>query len=162
GKDMAYRKVTADHSMPLHSRDLENEDLPATALELEWDMEKEQEEPHFDQFQLDNIDHHHLGNSTQSTDLDMEPIQVSVSPQGRFELSLQERFECLQEDPDNVSQNTRQAPKSNRTNWFKVAKYSSVGSCLFIFRLLIGYYARKMCHSEIVPNNEATPGPPST
>ncbi|XP_041118575.1 inactive N-acetylated-alpha-linked acidic dipeptidase-like protein 2 [Polyodon spathula] len=154
GKDMAYRKVTADHSMPLHSRDLENEDLPATALELEWDMEKELEEPHFDQFQLDNIDHHHLGNSTQSTDLDMEPIQVSVSPQGRFER--------LQEDPDYLSHYTRQAPKSNRTNWLKVAKYFCVGSCLFISGLLISYYVRKTCRSDIFPNNEATQGPPST
>ena len=42
---MAYQKVNADQRAPGHSQYLDNDDLQATALDLEWDMEKELEEP---------------------------------------------------------------------------------------------------------------------
>ncbi|KAG7488079.1 hypothetical protein MATL_G00031280 [Megalops atlanticus] len=145
GKDMAYRKVRAGHGGPLHSQDLESEELQATGLELEWDMEKELEEPGLDTFQLEDTEHHPSGNSTRAADLDMEPIQPSTSPHGRFER--------LQEDPDYVSHFNRPAPKNQRRSGCPLARYLLVGSGLFVLGLIIGRYA----HST----NKQTSGPPA-
>ncbi|XP_009953679.1 PREDICTED: inactive N-acetylated-alpha-linked acidic dipeptidase-like protein 2 [Leptosomus discolor] len=144
---MAYHKVNADQRAQGHSPYLDNDELQATALELEWDMEKELEEPGFDHFRLDGAVQHHLGNS-QSPDLDLEPIQPSSSPKGRFQR--------LQEDPDYVSHYTRQAPKSNRCSFFQILKVFCTALILFIFGIVIGYYARKKCPSPSTsqePNN---------
>ncbi|XP_039345572.1 inactive N-acetylated-alpha-linked acidic dipeptidase-like protein 2 [Mauremys reevesii] len=136
GKKMAYRKVNADQRIQGHSQYLDNDDLQATTLELEWDMEKELEEPGFDHFQLDGTVDHHSGNS-QNTNIDLEPIQPSASPKGRFQR--------LQEDPDYVSHYTRPAPKSNRCNFCRIFKLFCTVLILFIFGILIGYYAHKKC-----------------
>ncbi|NXA15051.1 NADL2 protein, partial [Sapayoa aenigma] len=144
---MAYHKVNADQRAQGHSPYLDNDELQATALELEWDMEKELEEPGFDHFRLDGAVQHHLGNS-QSPDLDLEPIQPSSSPKGRFQR--------LQEDPDYISHYTRQAPKSNRCSFFRILKVFCTALILFIFGIVIGYYARKKCPSPPTsqePNN---------
>ncbi|KAM6259919.1 inactive N-acetylated-alpha-linked acidic dipeptidase-like protein 2 isoform 2-T2 [Spheniscus humboldti] len=146
-KKMAYHKVNADQRAQGHSPYLDNDELQATALELEWDMEKELEEPGFDHFRLDGAVQHHLGNS-QSPDLDLEPIQPSSSPKGRFQR--------LQEDPDYISHYTRQAPKSNRCNVFQILKVFCTALILFIFGIVVGYYARKKCPSPPTsqePNN---------
>ncbi|XP_051779909.1 inactive N-acetylated-alpha-linked acidic dipeptidase-like protein 2 [Erpetoichthys calabaricus] len=143
---MAYRKVTADHSVPLHAQDPETDDIQATSLDLEWDMEKELEEPSLDCYQLDSADHGHLGNSSQSTELGLERIQPSVSPQGRFER--------LQEDPDYVSHYTRQAPKNNQKKCRKLIKYICTGSSLFIFGLLIGHYVKNNCDASASSTNQ--------
>ncbi|NXF02066.1 NADL2 protein, partial [Smithornis capensis] len=144
---MAYHKVNADQRTQGHSPYLDNDELQATALELEWDMEKELEEPGFDHFRLDRAVQHHLGNS-QSPDLDLEPIQPSSSPKGRFQR--------LQEDPDYISHYTRQAPKSNRCRFSQILKVFCTALILFIFGIVIGYYARKKCPSPPTsqePNN---------
>ncbi|KAM6389418.1 inactive N-acetylated-alpha-linked acidic dipeptidase-like protein 2 isoform 1-T1 [Pluvialis apricaria] len=146
-KKMAYHKVNADQRAQGHSPYLDNDELQATALELEWDMEKELEEPGFDHFRLDGAVQHHLGNS-QSPDLDIDPIQPSSSPKGRFQR--------LQEDPDYISHYTRQAPKSNRYNFFQILKVFCTALILFIFGIVIGYYAHKKCPSPPAsqePNN---------
>ncbi|NWW95448.1 NADL2 protein, partial [Rhynochetos jubatus] len=135
---MAYHKVNADQRAQGHSPYLDNDELQATALELEWDMEKELEEPGFDHFRLDGAVQHHLGNS-QSPDLDLEPIQPSSSPKGRFQR--------LQEDPDYISHYTRQTPKSNRCSFCQILKVFCITLILFIFGFVIGYYARKKCPS---------------
>ncbi|NXI08899.1 NADL2 protein, partial [Irena cyanogastra] len=144
---MAYHKVNADQRAQGHSPYLDNDELQATALELEWDMEKELEEPGFDHFQLDSTAQHHLGNS-QNPELDLEPIQPSSSPKGRFQR--------LQEDPDYISHYTRQAPKSNRCSFLRILKVFCTALILFIFGIVIGYYARKKCPSPPTsqePNN---------
>ncbi|NXP27722.1 NADL2 protein, partial [Scytalopus superciliaris] len=144
---MAYHKVNADQRAQGHSPYLDNDELQATALELEWDMEKELEEPGFDHFRLDGAVQRHPGNS-QSPDLDLEPIQPSSSPKGRFQR--------LQEDPDYISHYTRQAPKSNRCSFFRILKVFCTALILFIFGIVIGYYARKKCPSPPAsqePNN---------
>ncbi|NXR18184.1 NADL2 protein, partial [Cinclus mexicanus] len=144
---MAYHKVNADQRAQGHSPYLDNDELQATALELEWDMEKELEEPGFDHFRLDSAAQHHLGNS-QSPDLDLEPTHPSSSPKGRFQR--------LQEDPDYISHYTRQAPKSNRCSFLRVLKVFCTALILFIFGIVIGYYARKRCPSPPTsqePNN---------
>ncbi|KAM9127515.1 inactive N-acetylated-alpha-linked acidic dipeptidase-like protein 2 [Pangshura tecta] len=133
---MAYRKVNADQRIQGHSQYLDNDDLQVTTLELEWDMEKELEEPGFDHFQLDGTADHHSGNS-QNTNIDLEPIQPSASPKGRFQR--------LQEDPDYVSRYTRPTPKSNRCNFCRILKLFCTVLILFIFGILIGYYAHKKC-----------------
>ncbi|XP_068056423.1 inactive N-acetylated-alpha-linked acidic dipeptidase-like protein 2 isoform X2 [Anomalospiza imberbis] len=146
-KKMAYHKVNADQRAQGHSPYLDNDELQATALDLEWDMEKELEEPGFDHFRLDSAAQHHLGNS-QSPDLDLEPIQPSSSPKGRFQR--------LQEDPDYISHYTRQAPKSIRCSFFRILKIFCTALILFIFGIVIGYYARKKCPSPPTsqePNN---------
>ncbi|XP_068001127.1 inactive N-acetylated-alpha-linked acidic dipeptidase-like protein 2 isoform X1 [Melanerpes formicivorus] len=146
-KKMAYHKVNADQRAQGHSPYLDNDELQATALELEWDMEKELEEPGFDHFRLDGAVPHHLRNS-QSPDLDLEPIQPASSPKGRFQR--------LQEDPDYVSHYTRQAPKSNRCSFYQILKVFCTALIIFIFGTLVGYYARKKCPSPPTsqePNN---------
>lgn len=147
---MAYHKVNADQRAQGHSPYLDNDDLQATALELEWDMEKELEEPGFDHFRLDGAVQHHLGNS-QSPDLDLEPIQPSTSPKGRFQR--------LQEDPDYISHYTRQAPKNNHCNFFQILKVFCTALIVFIFGIVIGYYSGKKCPSPPAspePNNPHT------
>ncbi|NXC68692.1 NADL2 protein, partial [Anhinga anhinga] len=144
---MAYHKVNADQRAQGHSPYLDNDELQATALELEWDMEKELEEPGFDHFRLDGAVQHQLGN-LQSPDLDLQPIQPSSSPKGRFQR--------LQEDPDYISHYTRQAPKSNRCSFFQILKVFCTALILFIFGIVIGYYARQKCPSPPTsqePNN---------
>ncbi|XP_071422379.1 inactive N-acetylated-alpha-linked acidic dipeptidase-like protein 2 isoform X2 [Pithys albifrons albifrons] len=146
-KKMAYHKVSADQRAQGHSPYLDNDELQATALELEWDMEKELEEPGFDHFRLDGAVQHRPGHS-QGPDLDLEPIQPSSSPKGRFQR--------LQEDPDYISHYTRQAPKSNRCSLFRILKVFCTALILFIFGMVVGYYARKKCPSPPAsqePNN---------
>ncbi|XP_065413813.1 inactive N-acetylated-alpha-linked acidic dipeptidase-like protein 2 isoform X3 [Chrysemys picta bellii] len=148
GKKMAYRKVNADQRTQGHAQYLDNDDLQATTLELEWDMEKELEEPGFDHFQLDGTVDHHSGNS-QNTNIDLEPIQPSASPKGRFQR--------LQEDPDYVSHYTRPAPKSKRCNFCRIFKLFCTVLTLFIFGILIGYYAHKKCPPSPTPSEPSDP-----
>ncbi|XP_057356058.1 inactive N-acetylated-alpha-linked acidic dipeptidase-like protein 2 isoform X4 [Manis pentadactyla] len=139
GKKMAYQKVNADQRAPGHSQYLDNDDLQATALDLEWDMEKELEEPGFDQFQLDSAEHQNVENS-ETADLNLESIQPASSPKGRFQR--------LQEESDYVTHYTRSAPKSNTCNFCRLLKIFCTAVILFIFGILIGYYAHKNCPSD--------------
>ncbi|KAI7794940.1 putative inactive N-acetylated-alpha-linked acidic dipeptidase-like protein 2 [Triplophysa rosa] len=110
---MAYRKVRAGHG-PLHVRDLESEELHAASLEMEWDMEKELEEPGLDRF-------HSSGGGM---DPDLESIQPSASPHGRFER--------LQEDPNYVSRFSRAVPKGQRRSGTCLAKYLLAGLAVYL------------------------------
>ncbi|XP_067392639.1 inactive N-acetylated-alpha-linked acidic dipeptidase-like protein 2 isoform X3 [Emydura macquarii macquarii] len=148
GKKMAYHKVNADQRTQGHSQYLDSDELQATTLELEWDMEKELEEPGFDHFRLDSAVDHHLGNS-QNTNIDLEPIQPSASPRGRFQR--------LQEDPDYVSHYTRPGPKSNRCNFCRIFKLFCTVLTLFIFGILVGYYAHKTCPPSPTPSEPRDP-----
>ncbi|XP_066478364.1 inactive N-acetylated-alpha-linked acidic dipeptidase-like protein 2 [Tiliqua scincoides] len=138
---MAYHKVSADQ----RAQYLDNDDLQATSLELEWDMEKELEEPGFDHFHLDGTVHEPMG-STQNTNIDLEPIQPSASPKGRFQR--------LQEDPDYVSHYTRPPPKSNRCSFCRILKLFCTVMSLLILGILIGYYGRTNC-----PPSSSSPEP---
>ncbi|XP_053774061.1 inactive N-acetylated-alpha-linked acidic dipeptidase-like protein 2 isoform X4 [Desmodus rotundus] len=139
GKKMAYRKVNADQRAPGHSQYLDNDDLQATALDLEWDMEKELEEPGFDQFQLDSAENQNLENS-ETVDLNLDCIQPATSPKGRFQR--------LEEDADYATHYTRSAPKSNHCNFCCLLKILCTAIILFIFGILIGYYAHENCPSN--------------
>nr|XP_025863555.1 inactive N-acetylated-alpha-linked acidic dipeptidase-like protein 2 isoform X1 [Vulpes vulpes] len=139
GKKMAYQKVSADQRAPGHSQYLDNDDLQATALDLEWDMEKELEEPGFDQFQLDSAEIQNLENP-ETTDLNLDSIQPATSPKGRFQR--------LQEESDYVTRYTRSAPKSNPCNFCRLLKILCTAIVLFISGILIGYYAHKKCPSS--------------
>nr|XP_060623475.1 inactive N-acetylated-alpha-linked acidic dipeptidase-like protein 2 isoform X1 [Anolis sagrei ordinatus] len=132
GKKMAYHKVSGDQ----RSQYLENDDLQATSLELEWDMEKELEEPGFDHFRMDGRVCE-PAEETQNTDIDLEPIQPSASPKGRFQR--------LQEDPDYVSHYARTPPKSNHCNFCRIFKPFFTAVSLFILGILIGYYGHAQC-----------------
>ncbi|XP_073732059.1 inactive N-acetylated-alpha-linked acidic dipeptidase-like protein 2 [Misgurnus anguillicaudatus] len=130
--NMAYRKVRAGHGS-LHVRDLESEELHAPSLELEWDMEKELEEPALDRFQLECVEHQPVSNSSGGAiDPDLEPIQPSVSPHGRFER--------LQEDPNYLTRFSRAVPKGQRRSWTCLAKYLLAGLGVFVLGLIIGRY----------------------
>uniref|UniRef100_A0AAA9SV21 N-acetylated alpha-linked acidic dipeptidase like 2 n=1 Tax=Bos taurus TaxID=9913 RepID=A0AAA9SV21_BOVIN len=139
GKKMAYQKVNADQRAPGHSQYLDNDDLQATALDLEWDMEKELEEPGFDQFQLNSAENQNLENS-ETADLNLDPIQPATSPKGRFQR--------LQEESDYVTHYTRSAPKSNPRNFCRLLKIFCTAIILFISGILIGYYSHKNCPSN--------------
>ncbi|NXC83639.1 NADL2 protein, partial [Cercotrichas coryphoeus] len=145
---MAYHKVKADQRAQGHSPYLDSDELQAAALELEWDMEKELEEPGFDHFRLDSAAQQRLGNS-QSPDLDLEPIQPSSSPKGRFQR--------LQEDPDYISHYTRQAPKSSRCSFLRMLKVFCTALILFIFGIVIGYYTSKKCPAPPRPQEPNNP-----
>lgn len=139
GKKMAYQKVNADQRGPGHSQYLDNDDLQATALDLEWDMEKELEEPGFDQFQLDSTENQNLENS-ETVDLSLDSIQPATSPKGRFQR--------LQEEPDYATRYARSAPKSNHCSFCRLLKILCMAIILFIFGILIGYYAHENCPSN--------------
>uniref|UniRef100_A0A452F678 N-acetylated alpha-linked acidic dipeptidase like 2 n=1 Tax=Capra hircus TaxID=9925 RepID=A0A452F678_CAPHI len=136
---MAYQKVSGDQRAPGHSQYLDNDDLQATALDLEWDMEKELEEPGFDQFQLNSAENQNLENS-ETADLNLDPIQPATSPKGRFQR--------LQEESDYVTHYTRSAPKSNPCNFCRLLKIFCMAIILFISGILIGYYSHKNCPSN--------------
>ncbi|XP_062960623.1 inactive N-acetylated-alpha-linked acidic dipeptidase-like protein 2 [Cynocephalus volans] len=148
GKKMAYQKVSADQRAPGHSQYLDNDDLQATALDLEWDMEKELEEPGFDQFQLDSTENQNLGHS-ETADLNLDSIQRATSPKGRFQR--------LQEESDYVAHYQRSAPKSNRCNFCYLLKIFCTATILFIFGILIGYYAHKNRPSDATSSGTADP-----
>lgn len=136
---MAYQKVNADQRAPGHSQYLDNDDLQATALDLEWDMEKELEEPGFDQFHLDSAENQNL-ESSETADLNLDSIQPATSPKGRFQR--------LQEESDYATRYTRSAPKSNHCTFCRLLKILCTAIILFIFGILIGYYAHKNCPSN--------------
>ncbi|XP_036902398.1 inactive N-acetylated-alpha-linked acidic dipeptidase-like protein 2 isoform X2 [Sturnira hondurensis] len=140
---MAYQKVHADQRAPGHSQYLDNDDLQATALDLEWDMEKELEEPGFDQFQLDSAEHQNLENS-ETADLNLDSVQPATSPKGRFQR--------LQEETDYATRYTRSAPNSNHRNFCRLLKILCTAIILFIFGILIGYYAHENCPSNATPS----------
>ncbi|KAM5277073.1 inactive N-acetylated-alpha-linked acidic dipeptidase-like protein 2 isoform 1-T1 [Hipposideros larvatus] len=139
GKKMAYQKVNADQRAPGHSQYLDNDDLQATALDLEWDMEKELEEPGFDQFQLDSTENQNLENS-ETADLSLDSIQPATSPKGRFQR--------LHEEPDYTTRYARSAPKSNHCTFCRLLKILCMAILLFIFGILIGYYSHENCPSN--------------
>ncbi|XP_028923123.1 inactive N-acetylated-alpha-linked acidic dipeptidase-like protein 2 isoform X1 [Ornithorhynchus anatinus] len=145
---MAYQKVNADQRAPGNSQYLDNDDLQATALDLEWDMEKELEEPGFDHFRLDSEENQNLGNS-QNADLGLDAIQPSTSPKGRFQR--------LQEDSEYMTRYTRSAPKNNRCNLCRLFKIFCTATILFIFGILIGYYAHSKCPSHTSSSRTTDP-----
>ncbi|XP_048670217.1 inactive N-acetylated-alpha-linked acidic dipeptidase-like protein 2 isoform X3 [Marmota marmota marmota] len=142
---MAYQKVNADQRASGHSQYLDNDDLQATALDLEWDMEKELEEPGFDQFQLDTAENQNLGHS-ETADLNLDSIQPATSPKGKFQR--------LQEESDYVAHYGRSAPKSNRCHILKILCTATI---LFIFGILIGYYAHTNCPSDATTSGTIDP-----
>lgn len=148
GKKMAYHKVKADLRTSGHSQYLDSDDLQATALDLEWDMEKELEEPSFDQFQTDNAEHQNLGHS-ETLDLHLDSIQPATSPKGRFQR--------LQEESDCVTHYTRSAPKNNHCNFCYLLKILCIATTLFIFGIIIGYYAHMNCPSDASPSGTNNP-----
>ncbi|KAL1777818.1 inactive N-acetylated-alpha-linked acidic dipeptidase 2, partial [Sigmodon hispidus] len=149
GKKMAYQKVNADLRTSGHSQYLDNDDIQATAaLDLEWDMEKELEDPGFDQFQPDSAETQNLGHS-ETLDLHLDSIQPATSPKGRFQR--------LQEESDYATHYTRPAPKSNRCNFFYLLKIICTATILFIFGILIGYYAHLNCPSDATPSGTNDP-----
>lgn len=134
---MAYHKVSADQ----RAQYIDNDDLQVTTLELEWDMEKELEEPGFDHFQLDE----RVPQPTQNSNIDLEPSQPSSSPKGRFHR--------LQEDSDYVSHYTRSLPKNNHYSFCWIFKLFCTAMGLFILGILIGYYGHgKYPPSPIPPD----------
>ncbi|MEJ1277385.1 N-acetylated alpha-linked acidic dipeptidase-like 2 [Cricetulus griseus] len=148
GKKMAYQKVNADLRTPGHSQYLDNDDIQATALDLEWDMEKELEEPAFDQFQPDNAETQNLGQS-ETLNLHLDSIQPATSPKGRFQR--------LQEESDYVTHYTRSTPKSNHCNFCYLLKLICTATILFIFGILIGYYAHTNCPPDATPSRSIDP-----
>ncbi|XP_058043405.1 inactive N-acetylated-alpha-linked acidic dipeptidase-like protein 2 isoform X3 [Ahaetulla prasina] len=126
---MAYQKVHGDQN----AHYLDSEDLQATSLELEWEMEKELEELSFDHFTLDGA----IRQPTESQNADLESIQPSTSPKGRFER--------LQEDLDYISHRTQHPPKTNCCSFCWIFKLFCIATSLFILGVLIGYYGHAQC-----------------
>ncbi|XP_076879519.1 inactive N-acetylated-alpha-linked acidic dipeptidase-like protein 2 isoform X2 [Brachyhypopomus gauderio] len=126
GQDMAYRMVRASRVNSTLTRDLDTEDLQGAPLEMEWEMEKELEEPGLDRFRLEGME--------TRPDPDMEPIQLSMSPHGHFQR--------LQEDPNYASCSSRVLPQGQRSSGTCVAKYLLAVAGVFLLGLLVGLYAQ--------------------
>ncbi|KAM6962563.1 inactive N-acetylated-alpha-linked acidic dipeptidase-like protein 2 [Aplochiton taeniatus] len=135
---MAYRKVHGAQGGALHT-----EELQATGLDLDWDMDKEEDlretRPSMDRVQLQCAERQRpAGRSDPDPDPDpdlIEPIQssVSASPHGRFER--------LQEDPDYISHFTRAPGKGQRRQGCLRLRYFLAGAGLFVLGLVIGRFA---------------------
>ncbi|XP_017333969.1 inactive N-acetylated-alpha-linked acidic dipeptidase-like protein 2 isoform X1 [Ictalurus punctatus] len=139
---MAYTKAHASHGSSMHLQVLECEDQLAT-LDLEWEMEKELEEPGMDNLQLEYADSQTLGNSsTSEINPDQEFIQPSVSPHGRFER--------LQEDP-NYLQYSGTVPKAHKMSATCIVKYLMLGTGAFFLGLLIGLHAKRTEEQPTTP-----------
>uniref|UniRef100_A0A8D0EFK7 N-acetylated alpha-linked acidic dipeptidase like 2 n=1 Tax=Salvator merianae TaxID=96440 RepID=A0A8D0EFK7_SALMN len=110
-------------------------------------MEKELEEPGFDHFQLDGTTSQPV-RMIQNTDIDLDPIQPSASPKGRFQR--------LQEDPDYVSHYTRPLPKKSHFTFCCIFKLFCTAISLFVLGTLVGYYGHAQCPSPPAP----APAPP--
>ncbi|KAG8136175.1 hypothetical protein E2320_009149 [Naja naja] len=139
---MAYQKVHGDQN----AQYLDSEDLQATSLELEWDMEKELEELSFDHFTLDGAIHQPTESSQNA---DLEFIQPSASPKGRFER--------LQEDLDYISHRTQHPPKNNCCSFCWIFKLFCTATSLFILGILIGYYGHAQCPSLSTSSEASNP-----
>ncbi|KAK1806106.1 hypothetical protein P4O66_012816 [Electrophorus voltai] len=129
GEDMAYRMVRASRVRSALSRDLDSEDLQEAPLELEWELEKELEDP--EGFRLESVETHPACGS--GSDPDPEPIQPSVSPRGRFER--------LQDDRACAASFSGAPLRSQRCRGACVVKYLLAGAGVFLLGLVVGLYA---------------------
>uniref|UniRef100_A0A8C9WN93 N-acetylated alpha-linked acidic dipeptidase like 2 n=1 Tax=Scleropages formosus TaxID=113540 RepID=A0A8C9WN93_SCLFO len=142
-KKMAYRKVRAGLSGSMHSQGLDKEEIQTASLELEWDMEKELEEPCADGFQLEPAENRIAGGSPGVAIPELDHIEPSVSPHGRFER--------LEEDPDYVTHFTRPISKGQRNSVCPVVRYLLVGTALFVLGLIVGRFTRSTPGSVSAP-----------
>ncbi|XP_026852895.2 LOW QUALITY PROTEIN: inactive N-acetylated-alpha-linked acidic dipeptidase-like protein 2 [Electrophorus electricus] len=126
---MAYRMVRASRVRSALSRDLDSEDLQEAPLELEWELEKELEDP--DGFRLESVETHPACGS--GSDPDPEPIQPSVSARGRFER--------LQDDRACAASFSGAPLRSQRCRGACVVKYLLAGAGVFLLGLVVGLYA---------------------
>uniref|UniRef100_A0A8C9VEF9 N-acetylated alpha-linked acidic dipeptidase like 2 n=1 Tax=Scleropages formosus TaxID=113540 RepID=A0A8C9VEF9_SCLFO len=140
---MAYRKVRAGLSGSMHSQGLDKEEIQTASLELEWDMEKELEEPCADGFQLEPAENRIAGGSPGVAIPELDHIEPSVSPHGRFER--------LEEDPDYVTHFTRPISKGQRNSVCPVVRYLLVGTALFVLGLIVGRFTRSTPGSVSAP-----------
>ncbi|XP_027025894.2 inactive N-acetylated-alpha-linked acidic dipeptidase-like protein 2 isoform X1 [Tachysurus fulvidraco] len=130
---MAYTKAPASHGISTHPQELECEDQLAT-IDLEWEMEKELEEPGLHNFQQECADSQTLGISS-SAEMNSEFIQLSVSPHGRFQR--------LQEDPNCVLQYSGTVLNVHKLSFTCIVKYVLIGAGAFFLGLLIGLHAKR-------------------
>ncbi|KAK3533236.1 hypothetical protein QTP70_013662 [Hemibagrus guttatus] len=138
---MAYTKAHASHGSSTHPQELEGEDQLAS-IDLEWEMEKELEEPGLDNFRLECADSQTLDNSS-GGEMNPEFIQPSVSPHGRFQR--------LHEDPNYVSQYSGTVPKVHKISVTCILRYVLLGAGAFFLGLLIGLHAKRTEEQPATP-----------
>ncbi|XP_075719775.1 inactive N-acetylated-alpha-linked acidic dipeptidase-like protein 2 [Rhinoderma darwinii] len=145
GNDLSYQKLGSDtRTLPdLHY--MENEDIPTSTLELEWDMETELEELGTEQFQSDGFIHCHEKNSSANQSHTLTSNQLSISPKGRFQR--------LEEEPEYFSHYTETKPKTSQ-HFCTIVKQISIFMFTFLVGILIGYFSKINLTSSscILPN----------
>ncbi|XP_069831269.1 inactive N-acetylated-alpha-linked acidic dipeptidase-like protein 2 isoform X2 [Dendropsophus ebraccatus] len=144
GNDLSYQKLGLDTRTPdLHY--LENDDIPNSTLELEWDMETELEELGTEQFQSDGFIHCHEKNNTAIQSHTIASNQLSISPKGRFQR--------LEEEPEYFSHYTESKPKTSQ-KFCTIVKTCSIFMFTFVIGILIGYFSRRNLPSSscLLPN----------
>ncbi|XP_056421190.1 inactive N-acetylated-alpha-linked acidic dipeptidase-like protein 2 [Hyla sarda] len=144
GNNLSYQKLGLDTRTPdLHY--MENDDIPSSALELEWDMETELEELGTEQFPSDGFIHCHEKNSAAIQSHTIASNQVSISPKGRFQR--------LEEEPEYFSHYTESKPKISQ-QFCTVVKTCSLFMFTFLMGILIGYFSKRNLSSNscILPN----------
>ncbi|XP_071998878.1 inactive N-acetylated-alpha-linked acidic dipeptidase-like protein 2 isoform X2 [Engystomops pustulosus] len=113
---------------------MDNDDIPTSALDLEWDMETELDELGTEQFQSDGFIHCHEKNSSPTQSHAVASNQLSISPKGRFQR--------LEEEPEYFSHYTESKPKTSQ-NLCTIIKTFSIFMFTFLFGILIGYFSNR-------------------
>ncbi|XP_073434919.1 inactive N-acetylated-alpha-linked acidic dipeptidase-like protein 2 isoform X4 [Dendrobates tinctorius] len=134
GNDSSYQKLERNvRTLPdLHY--MENDDIPTSALELEWDMETELEELGAEQFQSDGFLHCHEKNINANLSHTIASNQLSFSPKGRFQR--------LEEEPEYFSHYTESKPKTS-LHFCTIAKTIFIFMFTFLIGFLIGYFSKR-------------------
>ncbi|KAG8581275.1 hypothetical protein GDO81_007612 [Engystomops pustulosus] len=134
GNDLSYQKLGSNvRTLPdLHYMD--NDDIPTSALDLEWDMETELDELGTEQFQSDGFIHCHEKNSSPTQSHAVASNQLSISPKGRFQR--------LEEEPEYFSHYTESKSKTSQ-NLCTIIKTFSIFMFTFLFGILIGYFSNR-------------------
>ncbi|KAM5165140.1 inactive N-acetylated-alpha-linked acidic dipeptidase-like protein 2 [Mantella aurantiaca] len=132
GKDLSYQKFGVDMRTVSELNYTESDDIPSSALDLEWDMETELEELGSDDFQPDNFANQNA-NSAQSQPHTTTSSQLSTSPKGRFQR--------LEEEPEYFSHYAHSKPKTSK-NFSTIIKVFCTVMFTLIFGILIGYFSK--------------------
>ncbi|KAM9316536.1 inactive N-acetylated-alpha-linked acidic dipeptidase-like protein 2 [Gastrophryne carolinensis] len=142
GKELSYLKFGDNTRTMSELNYMESDEMPSSALELEWDMETELEELGTDSFQADGFSNHNL-NCVSDQPCLAASGQLSTSPKGRFQR--------LEEEPEYFSHSLQSKPKTSQ-QFSTVLK--TCCKCIFIFLLgiLVGFFSTKTASNCSVLN----------
>ncbi|XP_018421604.1 PREDICTED: inactive N-acetylated-alpha-linked acidic dipeptidase-like protein 2 [Nanorana parkeri] len=138
GKDVSYQKFGVDMKTVSEMNYMESDDIPSSALDLEWDMETELEELGSEHFQPDNFANHNINSAINKPHIPTSS-QLSTSPKGRFQR--------LEEEPEYFSHCAHLKTKTSK-DFCTVMKAFSIVMFTFILGILVGYFSKTIPSSS--------------